>query len=83
MTTEQILSALSIDDHNLGGFAGEWVGSGPSIDVHTPIDGSRIASVREVTDSEYDEIVDCAQAAFLESFCGTSSMIHHHHVSSP
>ena len=66
MTTEQILSALGIDDDNLGGFAGEWVGSGPSIDVHTPIDGSRIASVREVTDSEYDEIVDCAQAAFLE-----------------
>ncbi|MGY8779099.1 MAG: aldehyde dehydrogenase family protein, partial [Longimicrobiales bacterium] len=66
MTTEQILSALGIDDHNLGGFAGEWVGSGPSIDVHTPIDGSRIASVREVTESEYDEIVDCAQAAFLE-----------------
>jgi L-aminoadipate-semialdehyde dehydrogenase len=66
MTTEQILSALGLDDENLGGFAGEWVGSGPVIDVYTPIDGSRIASVREVTEQEYDEIVDRAQAAFVE-----------------
>ena len=66
MNTDQILSALGIEDDNLGGFAGEWVGSGPSIDVHTPIDGSRLASVREVTEAEYDEIVDRAHAAFLQ-----------------
>jgi aldehyde dehydrogenase (NAD+) len=66
MNTEQILSALGIEDQNLGGFAGDWVGSGPVIDVYTPIDGSRLASVREVTEAEYDEIVDRARAAFLE-----------------
>ena len=66
MTTDQILSSLDIDDDNLGGFAGEWVGSGPAIEVTTPIDGSRLGSVRQVTEAEYDQIVDRAHAAFLE-----------------
>ena len=62
---EQILSALDLDDVNPGGFAGDWVGSGPTIDVHTPIDGSRLGSVQGVTEDEYDSIVDRAQEAFL------------------
>jgi aldehyde dehydrogenase (NAD+) len=62
---QPILSALGIQDTNLGGFAGEWTGSGPEIDVLSPIDGSRLASVREVSESEYDAIVDAAHAAFL------------------
>ncbi|NNF14478.1 MAG: aldehyde dehydrogenase family protein [Gemmatimonadetes bacterium] len=66
MSTDQILRSLGIEDDNPGGFAGDWVGSGPTIDVHTPIDGSRLASVREVTEDEYDAIVDRAHRAFLE-----------------
>ncbi len=66
MTTNSILSAFGIEDDNPGGFSGDWVGSGPTLEVHTPIDGSRLASVREVTEAEYDAIVDRAQAAFLE-----------------
>ncbi len=66
MSTDQILRSLGIEDDNPGGFAGDWVGSGPTIDVHTPIDGSRLASVREVTEDEYDAIVDKAHRAFLE-----------------
>jgi len=66
MNTEHILRTLGIDDSNLGGFAGEWVGSGPEIEVFTPIDGGRLGTVREVTEAEYDEIVDRAHAAFLE-----------------
>ncbi|MDH3270049.1 MAG: aldehyde dehydrogenase family protein [Gemmatimonadota bacterium] len=66
MTTDQILRALDLEDENPGGFAGTWVGSGPTIDVHTPIDGSRLASVREVTLEEYDDIVDRARSAFDE-----------------
>jgi len=65
MTTDQILNSLGIDDDNLGGFAGDWVGSGPVIAVTTPIDGSHLANVREVTEAEYDAIVEKAQAAFL------------------
>jgi len=66
MTKAQILSALGIEDTNPGGFAGEWVGSGPSLEVFSPIDGTRIATVEQVTEDEYDGIVDKAQAAFLE-----------------
>ena len=66
MTTDEILSALDIEVDNAGGFAGDWIGSGPRIDVHSPIDGNRIASVREVTAEEYDSIVEKAHAAFLD-----------------
>ena len=56
---------LGIDDVNLGGFGGEWIGSGPELEVITPIDGRRIAGVTQVTEEEYDRIVDRAHAAFL------------------
>jgi aldehyde dehydrogenase (NAD+) len=63
---QDILKSLGIEESNSGGFAGEWVGSGPELEVLTPIDGSRIAVVQQVTEEEYDEIVDRAHAAFLE-----------------
>jgi len=64
--TDQILAALGIGHENPGGFAGEWVGSGATIEVHTPIDGALLARVREVTEREYDTIVDRAHGAFQE-----------------
>ena len=66
MKTEQILCSLGIDDHNRGGLAGEWIGSGPEIEIFTPIDGSRLATVSQVSEKEYDKIVDRAHAAFIE-----------------
>ena len=62
----RLLEALGIDSLNPGGFDGEWTGSGPELEVHTPIDGSRIATVQQVTEGEYDRIVDRANRAFLE-----------------
>ncbi|MCH7563168.1 MAG: aldehyde dehydrogenase family protein [Gemmatimonadetes bacterium] len=62
----EILARLGIEDNNLGGFGGDWVGSGPELEVTTPIDGSRIATVTQVTEEEYDGIVDRAHQAFLE-----------------
>ncbi len=62
----EILARLGIEDNNLGGFGGDWVGSGPELEVTTPIDGSRIATVTQVTEDEYDGIVDRAHQAFLE-----------------
>ena len=59
------LSRLGIEKVNAGGFGGEWLGSGPELPVITPIDGSPIASVRQVTEAEYDRIVDRAHQAFL------------------
>ncbi len=62
----ELLSRLGLGpDENLGGFDGEhWLGAGPSIDVITPIDGSRITSVRQIHRSEYDRIVTRAATAF-------------------
>ncbi len=60
------LTTLGLAEENFGGFAGEWIGSGPELEVITPIDGSRIGVVRQVTEDEYDGIVDRAHAAFLE-----------------
>jgi len=60
------LKTLGIEEHNLGGFAGEWVGSGPELKVTTPIDGSTVATVQQVTEDEFDQIVDRAQQGFFE-----------------
>ena len=65
MNTQAILDSLGLDDVNPGGFAGTWMGSGPLLEIPTPIDGSRIAAVRQVTAEEYDEIVTRAHDAFL------------------
>ena len=63
---QDVLRSLGIDGPSGGGFAGEWMGSGPEIEVVTPIDGSVLGIVREVTVEEYDRIVERAQQAFLE-----------------
>jgi aldehyde dehydrogenase (NAD+) len=59
------LARLGLEDENLGGFGGDWMGSGPELEVITPIDGSRLATVRQVTEAEYDRIVERAHAAYL------------------
>ncbi len=65
MTTPQILAALGLADVNPGGFAGEWMASGELLEIPSPIDGTPIAAVRQVTEAEYDRIVDRAHEAFL------------------
>ena len=60
------LKTLGIETSNLGGFDGQWLGSGPVLDVITPIDGSKIGSVKQITDAEYDRIVSRAHEAFLK-----------------
>ncbi len=62
----EFLKKLGIEDTNHGGFGGEWVGSGPVLEVITPIDGSRIATVRQVNEDEFDRIVERAHEAFLK-----------------
>ncbi|MEW6249472.1 MAG: aldehyde dehydrogenase family protein [Planctomycetota bacterium] len=61
-----LLKKLGLDQTNSGGFCGEWLGSGPRLDVITPIDGTTIGTVTQVTEAEYDRIVDRAHAAFLK-----------------
>ena len=61
----KILRSLGIQDVNPGGFAGTWVGSGPALDVFSPIEGAKLATVQQVTEEEYDAIVERAHTAFL------------------
>jgi aldehyde dehydrogenase (NAD+) len=61
-----LLQRLGITDVNPGGFGGEWLGSGAPLAVTTPVDGSPLATVTQVTEQEYDRIVDRAHRAFLD-----------------
>ncbi len=63
---QDILKQLGIDPDgpNPSGFDGEWLGSGEPLDVFSPIDGSRIATVAQNTEAEYDRIAGRAAAAF-------------------
>ena len=63
---QSLLNKLGIAERNAGGFDGEWIGSGPMLDVYTPVDGSKIASVQQVTEEEYDRIVARAHEAFVK-----------------
>ena len=60
------LGRLGLESINAGGFCGEWIGGGETLDSISPIDGRRIASVKQLTPEEYDRVVDRAHAAFLE-----------------
>ena len=60
------LKRLGIEETNPGGFAGDWVGTGPLLDVFTPVDGTRIGVVQQVTEDEFDAIVSRAHDAFLK-----------------
>ena len=63
-TEMEILRALGIEERNPGGFAGAWVGSGKVQQVVSPVDGSPLASVVNVTREEFDGILAKAHAAF-------------------
>jgi aldehyde dehydrogenase (NAD+) len=62
---KEILRKLGIEDVNPGGFHGEWLGSGEPLEVRSPIDGSPLARVTQVTPEEYDTIAARAHEAFL------------------
>ncbi len=61
---QDILNKLGIEKENLGGFGGEWVGGAEVIESVSPIDGKVIASVKQVTEAEYEAIITRAQTAF-------------------
>ena len=61
----KILKQLGIEDENPGGFCGDWLGSGDALEVHTPIDGSLLARVTQVTPEEYERVAARAHQAFL------------------
>jgi len=60
-----LLSALGLGETNPGGYCGEWLGSGEPLKSTSPIDGTQLATVAQVTPEEYERIASAAQAAFL------------------
>jgi aldehyde dehydrogenase (NAD+) len=62
---EKVLSRLGLAAVNPGGFCGEWLGSGETIESVSPIDGKLLASVKQATGAELDQIIARAQAAFM------------------
>ncbi|NTV72650.1 MAG: aldehyde dehydrogenase family protein [Holophaga sp.] len=54
---EKVLAKLGIAEHNLGGFHGEWIGSGRNQDVVSPVDGATLATVANITQEEFDAVL--------------------------
>ena len=62
---KNLLEKLGIEAVNAGGFCGEWFAGGEPLDVYTPIDGSKIATVTQITPEEYGRVSARAHEAFL------------------
>jgi aldehyde dehydrogenase (NAD+) len=60
------LKKLGIKECNCGVFDGAWRGSGAITDSISPIDGKKIARVREASPEDYEQAIRRAQEAFLK-----------------
>ena len=59
-----ILEKLGLAEENPGVFCGEWIGTGPTIEKFSPIDGKLLARVNTATEAEYEKTIVRAQEAF-------------------
>jgi aldehyde dehydrogenase (NAD+) len=62
---KDVLKQLGISEVSPGGFCGEWLACGDTLDSMSPINGETLASVTQVTTDEYERIVSRAHEAFL------------------
>jgi aldehyde dehydrogenase (NAD+) len=60
------LRNLGIEKINTGAFDGEWRASGPMVERRSPIDGKRIALVREASLNDYERAMARAQEAYAQ-----------------
>ncbi|WP_243294712.1 aldehyde dehydrogenase family protein [Geothrix mesophila] len=60
---QQTLASLGLSNLNPGGFAGEWAGSGKTQPVVSPVDGTKLAEVANVTPAEFEAILARCHAA--------------------
>lgn len=58
------LKSLGIEKINKGGFCGEWLGSGKTVKVISPINGELLAEVTNITKEDYEHIASKAHKAF-------------------
>jgi aldehyde dehydrogenase (NAD+) len=61
----EIFPRLGLKAQNAGVFAGEWFGSGPALEKHSPIDGTLLARVTTPKAVELSRAVAAAERAFL------------------
>jgi aldehyde dehydrogenase (NAD+) len=63
---KDVLKNLGIESVNSGGFHGDWISKpdGGELTSISPIDGKPIARVQQVSDAEYETVVEKAQKAF-------------------
>jgi len=64
-TAAEIFPRLGLKANHAGVFAGEWFGSGPVIEKHSPIDGSVLAAVTTATHGDLERAIAAAQRAFF------------------
>ena len=61
---QSVFEKLALSGDNAGVFDGEWRGGGAKIDKFSPIDGTKLASVRTASDDDYKRAIVRAQEAF-------------------
>ena len=62
-----ILNSLGINSTQLGNSTGvQWIGTGPSISSNSPINGEQLGTITTSSISDYENIMDTAEAAFKE-----------------
>src|SRR6266705_2400985 len=62
---QSVFEKLALSEENSGVFNGEWSRSGGAkIDKISPIDGTKLASVRTASDDDYQTTIARAQEAF-------------------
>ncbi|MBI4700720.1 MAG: aldehyde dehydrogenase family protein [Deltaproteobacteria bacterium] len=66
MDRAALYAMLDMSEQSPGTFAGEWLGAGDDLPVLTPIDGSRIGTVRQATAQDYERASGRAHEAFLQ-----------------
>ena len=60
----QVLGKLGLTESNLGGFNGEWLGSGSRQQVVSPVDGELLAEVVNVNPAEFAQVLAGCHQAF-------------------
>ena len=65
---KKILSELGIVGEGLGLSTGtsHWKGEGSTLTIHSPVDGQLIGTVNQAGEADYDQIIQTAQAAFVQ-----------------
>ena len=65
---KNILTELGIVGEGLGLSTGtsHWTGGGRTLTIHSPVDGQLIGTVNQANEADYDQIMQTAQAAFVE-----------------